>query len=650
MSEEKLTPVEEQAIDALLDEMLGKVESPDLSQKILFRLHETPAEVKTFVPRKEPIAEIGENRSKMPVKAVFAVIATLAAMFAAAVALQPVHDLPKGKALIAGNDSASGESGARAADALENLAGNPIDHDGAVEEVKPESPKRQPPRGVPLVVESRPPKDPQPSLSESTPPDLGPRSFATLEAVELVSEKVDEELRDYWDAVGIETSADASRQDVASRLRAVLGTEISPEAIFDAERLQTDLSRPQVARSVARRWLMQITGGGIQRIKPEARDGLINEVTTNFQSKRKFDKTLSAWIDGTSKNSLAFYSAVSAGPKHLGGHDAMTHRVAALTMNVDLRCTRCHDSLIKGNGTQQDYWSFAAFLRRGVKRTAEGGLEVDPSSKAVQPLFYDLPDGRQRVAEPAVAQQWMKSPADQPIEKVSQWARQMVGSPELARGVVNSLWQLVHGQPLQGRIVDPISAPHNEALDRLEEKLTQDLLDSQFDVARTLALIIAAPATRRAVPKPLQPENAWVSSDVEYRKAMNAVDAFAASLPSGVNQSLNQRVDESLRAIGAKIDLNGRPFVAQVGAASDGETDKGMPASTLSSDFPARANSLPVQWLKLIEDEQSRIDHLGYLAGMSDLPPNISGAVDAMHAAKLDSNLLLHRVWWMIKP
>jgi len=208
---------------------------------------------------------------------------------------------------------------------------------------------------------------------------------------------------------------------------------------------------------------------------------------------------------------------------------------------------------------------------------------------------------------------------------------------------------LVHGQPLQGRIVDPISAPHNEALDRLEEKLTKDLLDSQFDVTRTLALIIASPATRRAVPEILKPENAWVSKEAETRSAMNAVDAFAASLPASVDLSMNQRVDESLRAIGAKIDVDGRPFVAQVGDAT--EKGLGRPAEkSLSADFPARAATLPVQWLKLIEDEQSQIDHLGYLAGMTELPSNVTSAVEAMRGAELDPNLMLHRVWWLVKP
>ncbi|MGI9470351.1 MAG: hypothetical protein ACR2NZ_02385 [Rubripirellula sp.] len=644
MSNEELTPVEEQALDALLDEMLGKAGPPDLSREILMRLHQTPAEVGPIVSKQEPRARSGSQaRSKTPVLTAVAVLAALAAIFAAAIALQPDHETPD--SVIAESDLLTEPLNIQVADAATN---RPERVDDSNNSMSQDRNQRKPPRGIPMIVESPRKSDPRVATEDVTPAPSS-KSPASIDAVSLVSNQVDSELRGYWDAIGIQPAAEATGKDVASRLESMLGIKVSEEAIFDADRLQAELSRRQVARAIAIRWLEQISEGGIQRIDADARNGLVNELTANFQSKRKFDKTLSAWIDGTSQQAPAFYAAVAAGPRHANGNGAMARRLAALTMNVDLRCTRCHDSLIKGNDTQQDHWGFEAFLKRGVTRSDAGELKIDAVAKQPKPLFYDLPDGRRSVAEPAVASSWMKTPDLEPIEQVSQWSSQMVGSPELARGVVNSLWQLVHGQPLQGRIVDPISAPHNEALDRLEQKLTQDLLDSQFDIARTLALIIASPATRRAVPSPLKPENVWASKEADTRSAMNAVDAFAASLPPGMDLSINQRIDESLRAIGAKIDLDGRPFVAQVGSATDKGTAE-SPENSLSADFPARASSLPVQWLKLIEDEQSQIDHLGYLAGMSELPANVNSAVDAMQTAEVDSNLMLHRVWWLVKP
>ena len=105
------------------------------------------------------------------------------------------------------------------------------------------------------------------------------------------------------------------------------------------------------------------------------------------------------------------------------------------------------------------------------------------------------------LAEPEVAAQWLGRSGQPRVVRVGDWTKTLVGSEALARGVVNSLWQMVHGQPLRGRVVDPISAPHNDALDRLEANLVDDLMASRFDVARTLTLVIASPVTRRGIPE-----------------------------------------------------------------------------------------------------------------------------------------------------
>ena len=71
---------------------------------------------------------------------------------------------------------------------------------------------------------------------------------------------------------------------------------------------------------------------------------------------------------------------------------------------------------------------------------------------------------------------------------------------------------------------------------------------------------------------------------------------------------------------------------------------------SLSADFPGRASDLPVQWLTLIEEEKSQVEHLGYLAGMSDVPGNVLQAADLMRARDISTELMLHRVWWLLRP
>ena len=94
-------------------------------------------------------------------------------------------------------------------------------------------------------------------------------------------------------------------------------------------------------------------------------------------------------------------------------------------------------------------------------------------------------------------------------------------------------------------------------------------------------------------------------------------------------------------------------LLAQIGG--DGDPSPGVNAGTstkpLAVDFPVRGESLPVHWLTLIEDEQNQIDHLGYLAGMQNLPVSVRDAVKAMQDDdRLSKELMLNRVWWLVRP
>ncbi len=642
-----LTPIEEQALDALLVETLNNVGPPDLSAEILLRVHQTPSDVGSIVHRnRDSDRETQSSSVARQVTIALTAIAALAASLLLVVWFRSGETLPDSSPRIAANDDAIPPD-------LSHVAANPLatPDEASRQEVADASPVRRPPRGVPLVIESTVESDPPspPQRDVGTAPPVSPKPLAP---VVLVSKQVDENVHEYWSAIGIEPVGDAGVDETVRRMSDVLGVSLSPEVIDDPSLLAARLAEPSVAREISFRWLQQVTQRGLSRLEPEAREGLLDGLAACFGSEGELDRTLAGWISGASQHASAFYAAISSGARH-AGDDHTVRRMASFTMNVDLRCTQCHDSYIEGTGLQQDYWAFAALLRRGVVSGPDGQLTVADSPQARKPLFYSLPDGRERVAEPAVATAWMNSGSGQPIRSVSEWAKKLVGSPELAQGVVNSLWQLVHGQPLRGRVVDPISAPHDESLDRLEESLVQDLMDSRFDVARTLALIMTSPTTRRGVPTPLLPENALVADESEMQAAMHAVDAFAAALPPRISLSMNQRLDQAKRAIGVKLDSDGRPFVAQLGNAGESSGSPNRDAGTsnaLSTDFPQGAKSLPVQWLESIKDEKSQVEHLGYLAGLNQVPANVLAVVDETRAANVSNEQTLHRVWWMLRP
>ena len=391
-----------------------------------------------------------------------------------------------------------------------------------------------------------------------------------------------------------------------------------------------------------------ITGGGLKRLQVEQRKQLIKELAQSLQGGGEFDLVLAGWLNGKSVNAAAFYEATLAGHADSNDEAGMIRRLASITMNVDLRCTRCHDAYIEGKGQQQDYWSFTALLRRGVRR-GNDKFEIDPDDDKDAPtVFYETPDGRQRLAEPELPSAWVGRSGLPRIQRVSDWTKTLVGSDALARGVVNSLWQLVHGQPLRGRVIDPITAPHNDALDRLEANLVDDLIRSRFDVARMLTLVVAAPVTSRGVPAVLLPENALVADEADTIQAMKTVDAFAAALPPHPSLRRSERVAQVLRSVGASLGADGQPFVAQI-SENGSQGKKQVNVGNLASDFPQRASSVPVQWLRRLDNHTSQVEHLAYLGGLSRVPKAVSQAAEVTREVE-GENTSLHRTWWLVRP
>ena len=101
-------------------------------------------------------------------------------------------------------------------------------------------------------------------------------------------------------------------------------------------------------------------------------------------------------------------------------------------------------------------------------------------------------------------------------------------------------------------------------------------------------------------------------------------------------------------AFGAKVGADGRAIVAQIGAGTD-KTSNPDSDRSLSVDFPDRGDSYPVQWLRQIKDQTSRVQHLAYLAGFSQVPSGVLEAAEATRAANVSDELTLHRVWWLLR-
>ncbi|MEM1067866.1 MAG: hypothetical protein AAGI63_03145 [Planctomycetota bacterium] len=634
----ELNPIEEQCLDALLIETLADQTPPDLSRKILRRMAEEPVAGARSGKRskKDSVSTVEPVRYRQkPVLVVVSLVATLAASVMFAVWLRSGEGDVGMEGLVTQDPSASTDP---SSETPQITPPRQSPNDGMA--------PSGPPRGIPLAVQPNDGENdslfPGPGEIEIQAP--GPRQ--PVDAVTLVSAEVESEMEAYWRSVGIEPVADASDEEISARLAAVLGVTVPSGLIEDPQQLRQAFSNPRFSAAVARRWLNEISDGGLRRVSLEDRNRLVMELGKTLSRGSEFDLTLTRWINGESKNARAFYTATGSGRPDANDESAMVRRLASITMNVDLRCTRCHDALIHGRGQQDDYWQFTALVRHGIRRS-DGKLEIDPDGKAPD-VFYETPDGRQRIAEPEIPAGWLGRSDLPKIANVADWSKTLVGSEVLAKGVVNSLWQMVHGQPLSGRVIDPISAPHNDALDRLEANLVDDLIRSRFDVARTLTLVICAPVTSRGVPKALLPENVLLANEDETVRAMNAVNAFAGALPPRPRLSQGDRVAQVLQSVGARLNSEGQPVLAQIGENGDPNA-KLEDVENLASDFPLRTGSVPVQWLNRINDFSSQVEHLAYLGGLSRVPKSVDQAAEVTCEVE-DENTALHRTWWLVRP
>jgi hypothetical protein len=507
-----------------------------------------------------------------------------------------------------------------------------------------------PPRVIPLLVESDQSEIPTHSSSSSAdemtaePPQRRPAK--PLVAIAKETETV---ARQYWEAVGVEPAPAATFDELQSRLARRLGIRLDEGALNDVARLKQALAERKNAASIAGRWLAQTAEVNDAAMTRSENSELVKQFGDAFAGETSFETTFVSLLDGSDPNSPRFYQTLAR-----GGHEGIAKRLAETAMNADLRCIRCHDSMIGRSGTQEDYWSLVALLRQNLERQDQRWLVKDESTKT--DVFYDLPDGRRRLAEPKVSRRLLGTEDD--LQEFRQLGDALAESRAFAGSIVDSLWRLVHGRHLVPTPVDALAPPADDNLLRLHATLTDDLLASNFDVARTMALIIASPMTNRTVPDALRVENRVVASEAERAQALELVGAFAAAVESP-RSTLSQRIDVAMRRIGGRLldgeqpSLLAQPLLARPGGPTP-KSKRPMEQLELSFrqrlgvDFPGSDAPLPVAWLRSIKDYDQQVQHLVYLSGQRNVPPEIADAAKRLREAGTVESAL-NRIWWILR-
>ena len=633
--------LEDSLLDPLLIEIHQQSPPPDLSEAILSQLSQLgEAHQKTGVSESDSVLVVPSRPSRVKKARSSSGTRWLAMVASIAAAALIAFWISQGNQAerVAENDV---ESPLPASGIVQP---DPISRDHLPETISPRTKDQDVPKGTPMIVkddERSPKRDKPVKLVPST-----PRKVAGA-PIQEVADQLAAKWTGYWKAVGVQPSEQASPDEVAVRFSRLLGSATSITPGMKAAEINRQFAHDDVSKSIAKRWLNQISDGGTRRLSAQDHNDLTNEVALALKSGPGFNDQFVGLLSGQSENASHFFNAMAS-----SGHDSMVRRLAAISMNVDLRCTKCHDSLIKGDGKQGSYWSFSKFIKQGLKRGNGNTWQVVSSDQVrSKPSFFELPDGRQRLIEPLVDSSWMPSALGATGDDVRQWAENVGGSMEFARGLVNSVWTLVHGRPLRGQVIDTIAAPHHELLDEIEDQLASDLIESDFDANRLFSLVFVSPVSFRSVPTAIKKENALTASTSEIQSAMELVNTFAAAMPIQNQLSTVKRIDIAMKSVGSSLrNLDSPDTLANIGEFANPKARK----STNSikppeiTSFPDRASGPPVQWLARIDSYESQVNHLGYLAGMSEVPRPVMDAATAIHEGSANKSLALSRVWWLL--
>jgi hypothetical protein len=429
-----------------------------------------------------------------------------------------------------------------------------------------------------------------------------------LRPLTSVSKQLGQSVETYWRSIDVQPTMEADADAWRDRWAQAIGVSrestrtVYPEQLEDVVRW---ISQPETASKFADQWLKTIFGKSLTDVSLEARATMRSQISDSITGKNKLSNVVQDWMADPEHPFIATDGQI------VGDQKVCVKRVATLALAADLRCSGCHDGLVDRRISQADHWSIASVI-------ANTGKDV----------FYETIDGRRRLAE-------KKMPAA--FSNVSR---------SLAAGTIQTLWATAFKRPPSGSVVD------DPALQSLRTTLIDDLLSSEFNLSRTIALMITSPAGRRTVPEIYQ-DGSWATSD--RSTAERQIDAFAAAPPIAPPSDIGQRTAFNLQSIGRKLDRSeDRSLLAQIevqttkesSAVFDSARSKSLP---FSWDYPDRLTVMPATWLETIDDESQRMRHIAYLDGYSELPTEVTDAAAEMKKANLSESLRLSRIWWLMQ-
>lgn len=463
----------------------------------------------------------------------------------------------------------------------------------------------------------------------------------------------------YWQSVGVQPAPGIAYAQWQKRIAERFGWQ--PTAASEQEVIQQAFASSEASRALAERLVEQLVVG----LKPseERRQQLVDEATDVILSGERFDRWLSTWIaDDT-------WVAQTAGA---GPHDPILvgDWFASRIVGADVGCAKCHDSPIDSRYAQDDFWGLAALF----------------SPATDEPLFYELPDGRQRVATPSVPVRWFGpsvaaqagSPASpDALASREELARRMVGSPRVARTLANHLWTIGFGMPLVSATSSPLAPPHDDSLERALTMLANRLESENFDIRAAAQWVIASEPMKRDVPEVLGDQRWQDADEAKLAAASLAQRSFAAAkvtVPHAGRSELLAMMQSRSGLIPATLtapdSLLAQPLLRSPqppgqGAAAVETRSPATPPSNQPqigqgelqnywwSQWLADRETLRGGWLNSIDNTDQQLLHAFYAAGYRDVDhgqlERVETLLKATAASEQDRAETIAQIYWILQ-
>lgn len=323
----------------------------------------------------------------------------------------------------------------------------------------------------------------------------------------MMSQRVDELLREEWTRKGIKpagTSSDAEflrrvNLDLngviprVSRVREFVADENPEKRVALIDEL---IASPRFSTHLATTWRSVILTADFDPAQLQRAAGLQRWLRQQFMANLRYDRIVAEFLSatGTAETGPAiFYQELEGRPEKLA---ANTSRVF---LGIQMQCAECHDHPFD-EWTQKDFWGYAAFFAQlpTANRTPgaafqlvdlnEGDVTLPETDEIVKPKY---PNGDVASASVGGTRR----------QQLAIWMASR-DNPFLARAAVNRVWAHLFGAGL----VDPVDdmSPQNIASHpQLLEELTDHFVRSGFDLQdlfRVLANTEAYQLTSKSSP------------------------------------------------------------------------------------------------------------------------------------------------------